>query len=97
MSDYVVAPLARNDLDEIWHYSVGEWGVTQAVRYLRDIQHAIEALVVNPELGRRCDDIRPGYRKHLVGSHILFYKLEKRRRINIVRILHQKMDVERHV
>ena len=96
MSSFIVAPLAKNDLDEIWHYSVGEWGVTQAERYLRDIENAIEALVVNPELGRRCDEIRAGFRKYLVGSHILFYKLENRQRINIVRILHQRMDVERH-
>jgi toxin ParE1/3/4 len=43
-----------------------------------------------------CDDVRPDYRKYPVGSHILFYRVTKAA-IVVVRILHQRMDVERHI
>jgi toxin ParE1/3/4 len=42
------------------------------------------------------DDLRPGYRKYLVGSHVLFYRVTNTD-VVVVRILHQRMDVERHL
>lgn len=42
-------------------------------------------------------DIRDGYRKALVGKHVLFFKTEDTGRITIMRILHQKMDVGRYL
>ena len=56
----------------------------------------IEALAADPKKGRRIDDIRPGYRKQAAGSHFIFYRLA-RPGIEIVRILHQSMDVEAHL
>ncbi len=47
-------------------------------------------------IGRACDDVRPGYRKHAVGSHVLYYRLISGEIIDVVRILHQRMDVPRH-
>jgi hypothetical protein len=32
----------------------------------------IERVVDNPIIGRACDEVRPGYRKHAVGSHMLY-------------------------
>jgi toxin ParE1/3/4 len=48
-----------------------------------------------PSLGRACDDIRPGYRRYAEGSHIIFYR-EVRSDIEIVRVLHGRMDPDRH-
>lgn len=96
MLGYVLSPLARTDLDEIWTHSVGQWSEAQAERYVRAIQSTIEVVVDNPGLGRACDDIRPGYFKILSGSHVIFYK-RTRTKIDIVRILHQRMDIGRHL
>jgi toxin ParE1/3/4 len=95
MARYTLSPLARADLDEIWNYTVNQWSVTQADRYIRQIERAIEDIVVNPGLGRPCEEIRAAYRKHPIGSHMLFYRRQKTI-IDVVRILHQSMDTERH-
>jgi toxin ParE1/3/4 len=50
----------------------------------------------DPEVGRACDDVRPGYRRYSVGSHVLFYRVSAAATV-VVRILHQRMDVERHL
>ena len=42
--------------------------------------------------GRAIDDIRPGYRKLPVASHFLFYRIADAGTIDIIRILHQRMD-----
>lgn len=52
--------------------------------------------VADPSLGRECAEVRPGYRKYPSGSHALFYRLTDDG-IDVVRILHERMDYERHI
>jgi toxin ParE1/3/4 len=61
------------------------------------LHSAIERAVANPRIGRVCDEIRPGYRKLAAGSHILYYPVRPDGVIDIVRVLHQRMDVDRHL
>jgi toxin ParE1/3/4 len=42
-----------------------------------------------------CDDIRPGYCKYQVGRHLIFYR-QVSDGLEIVRVLHDRMDVETH-
>ena len=94
---YVLSPAARADLEQIWDYTCQRWDDDQAEEYVREIQRAIERVVDNPMIGRACDELRPGYRKHAVGSHTLYYRIVSGDVINVVRILHQRMDVDRHL
>jgi toxin ParE1/3/4 len=96
MKRFVLSPLARADLGQIWDYTEQRWGLDQAETYLRRLQTVIEAVAADPNRGRRCDEIRPGYRKHPAGSHVLFYRLLPDG-IDIVRILHRRMDFDRHL
>lgn len=93
MSAYTIAPRARRDLQQAWLYSRDRWGRRRADAYIRDLTAIIERLAANPLLGQACDDIRPGYRKHPTGSHMLFYVTHDDE-IAIIRVLHQQMDAE---
>jgi toxin ParE1/3/4 len=64
---------------------------------LRELQRAINRIAANQRIGRACDEIRPGYRKLAAGSHTLFYRVAAEDVIDVVRILHQRMDVDRHL
>ena len=97
MSRYLLSPAAQADLGQIWDYTHDRWGVDQAEEYLRELQRAIERAAANPRIGRACDEIRPGYRKLAAGSHTLFYQVTAEGVIDVVRVLHQRMDVDRHV
>lgn len=97
MPGYVLTPRARRDLGEIWDYSAERWGAAQADRYVRLIATECAALASGRSVGRSAEAIRPGYLRRAVGSHLLFYRTRKRGGIEIVRILHQRMDVERHL
>jgi toxin ParE1/3/4 len=88
---YVLSPRAKIDLAEIWEYTAANWSIDQAEIYVRHIQLAIEAIADNPRLGRPCDEIRPGYRKHPAGSHVVFYRLTDAG-VDVVRVLHGRMD-----
>ena len=95
MTRYVLSPRAQADIEDIWTYTVKHWTVDQAERYLRLLQTEIEDLASDPLRGHACDEIRSGYRKGRAGSHVIFYRVEDHR-INVVRVLHQRMDFERH-
>jgi toxin ParE1/3/4 len=86
---------AKVDISGIWQYTADHWGMEQAGLYLELVDAAIDAIDGDPKLGRPCNDIRRGYRKYLVGSHVVFYRM-KDREVFVVRVLHQRMDPERH-
>lgn len=96
-SGYALSPAARADLEQIWDYACAKWDEDQAERYVRDIQGAIELVSGNPMMGRACDEVRAGYRRHSVRSHGLYYRQESSAAITIVRILHKHMDVDQHL
>lgn len=96
MKGHALSPRARADLEDIWAYGEGRWGFAQAEAYLRQLQRSIDTLAADPRRGRPCDDIRPGYAKFSVGSHVLFFR-SSGDQIDIVRILHQRMDFDRHL
>lgn len=96
MARYTLSPAAQADLDVIWDYSFRHWGVTQAETYIRDIQRACEALARGTLVSRSVEDIRAGYRKAAVGSHVMYFQVQDDV-VEIIRILHQSMDVNRHL
>lgn len=96
-SRYLLSPAAQADFEQIWDYTHERWGVDQAEAYLRELHHAIDRATANRRIGRACDEIRPGYRKLAAGSHTVFYRLTAEGVVDVVRILHQGMDVDRHL
>ena len=97
MSGFVLSPAARADIEAIWRYTAGRWGTEQAECYLRLVQTACEALAQGRRIGRSAEDVRPGYQRAEVGSHILFFRSTEAGVIDIIRILHQRMDIDRHL
>jgi len=97
MTGYRLSPAAQADLSEIWDYSARNWGTEQADHYILGIRDACAALAEGRKRGRAIDDVRPGYRKLAVQSHFLFYRITDAGMIDVVRILHQRMDVVSHL
>ena len=93
---YVLSPRAQADVNEIWDYTEHRWGVDQAEAYIRLLHRDIETIAGNPAQGRPCPEIRAGYHRYPSGSHVLFYHLTGDT-LEIVRILHKRMDFERHM
>ncbi len=92
MLELVVRPRARRDLKGIWKYTLKQWGPAQADKYLEDIDREIRGLPEFPDMGIPYEHIRAGYRALHVKHHLVFY-LRKRHTLEIVRLLHEAMDV----
>jgi toxin ParE1/3/4 len=96
MREIVKRPRARQDLKDIWRYSFASWGETQADKYLAELGAGIARLRDRPELGKPRDDLRPGYRALRINEHTVHYVLTPSV-IRIVRVLHSRMDPDRHL
>ncbi len=92
MKSYRLRPRALRDLDEIWDFTAANRSPAQAETYLRQIQQALQILAADPGIGVSCEEIRAGYRKFPAGSHVIFYRRADGG-VEIIRILHQRMDV----
>ncbi len=95
MSRVILSPKAKSDLSDILDYTLAEWGVDQAEKYVRELWAVMQAHACDSSTSTDISDVRKGYRKIGSGSHIIFFKLTVDG-IDVVRILHQRMDFERH-
>ena len=96
MTSIRLTPAAQRDLSSIWDFTEERWDRRQAETYLDEIRAALERIADDPARGRACDDIRAGYRRYAIGSHLVFY-VERPDGVDVIRVLHQRMDPVRHL
>jgi len=94
---FIISEKANEDIEKIWLYTYENWSLEQADRYYNLILDEIEFIAENFESGKLVDYIKKGYRATLVKSHIIFYKKSRRNIVEIIRVLHQKMDIENRI
>ncbi len=91
-----LSPKARQDFVDILRYTGETWGQNQFLVYRDKINDTLEAIGQTPELGHCRDDLPSTHLAYLVGSHIIVYRVNVDS-IGIVRILHQRMSLAKHV
>lgn len=95
MVSYRLRALARNDLETIWDYTLEQWGIEQAERYLAELFSCFDDLARNPKIGKSRDDVMPGSRSFPQGRHVVFYEIDHTG-LEILCIVHQTADVQTH-
>jgi toxin ParE1/3/4 len=93
MTRFVLSPAAIKDIDAIWDYTADTWNERQAHAYVSKIRDACHSLADGRSHGRSIDSVRSGYRKLPVGSHFLVYRRIDGNVIDVVRVLHNRMDL----
>lgn len=96
MKSFTLTNKAKSDLRKIAIHTEKRWGKEQRNIYIKQFDDVFHMLVSTPMTGKACDFIKKGYRKFPQGSHIIFYQIKSENLIEIVRILHKKMDYELH-
>lgn len=96
MAEYRLSPAAQGDLDGIFDYTVREWGLAQAVRYMQELDATCAAMAEAPLQGQDCSHIRPGYRRRAAAHHFIYY-VRMDYGIAVIRILHERMLASLHL
>ena len=97
MAKFHLSNKAVDDLDSIWLYTMETWSEDQADSYYRELVMACQDIANHPAyLDKDFKEIMPGLFGHHCNKHLIFYVLVEDG-VEIVRILHEKMDFGRHI
>lgn len=94
MGRFTLTNKAKADLKSVATYTQRKWGKSQRGIYLKQFDDAFHLLADSPDVGTKCDFIKSGYRKFPNISHVIFYRTVNDSQIEIIRILHKRMDVD---
>ncbi len=94
MAKYLLTNKAVEDLADIWNYTVNEWSERQADDYYTMLIASCQKIADHPErFGKRYDEIMAGLRGFKANRHIIFYRTVSTDKVEIIRILHSRMDI----
>ncbi len=94
MANYKLTYKAVQDLESIWEYTVDKWSENQADKYYQMLLGAFNHLAGNPASGKHYKEISNSLMGFRAGHHIIFYSNNQTGEIEIIRILHEQMDLK---
>ncbi len=97
MAEYIISAKALDDLNNIWINTAENWSIEQANRYYNLIIDEIEFVAENFETTKDFGTIRKDYRYSKVKSHLILCKLIENTEMEVVRILHERMDIKNRI
>lgn len=97
MAQYFLTRKAINYLAEIWDNTCNTWSEVQAEKYYELLLDQFKNLSENPDLGKEYTHISNNLFAYIFKMHLIFYRKIDPDKIEITRILHQRMDVKSHL
>ncbi len=98
MADLLFSNKAVEDLANIWDHTVKTWSEAQADKYYTQLVDTCREIAGSTRpLGREYSEIMSGLFGCRTGKHIVFYRSVSEDAVEIVRILHERMDLERRM
>lgn len=91
---YRLSKQAIKDLNDIWFYTKERWSKEQADNYYNLIVSEIKFVADNFMTGKSAEQTRHNYRFTKVKSHLIFYRKTEEDLVEVVRILHQRMNIK---
>lgn len=97
MANYKLTNKAVSDLKLIWNYTFDNWSEKQADKYYNMLIDNCNEISRNPSLGKSYPEIFKDILGLRVGKHIIFYLEDRNNEIEIIRILHEQMDLKNRI
>ncbi|WP_343592701.1 type II toxin-antitoxin system RelE/ParE family toxin [Flavobacterium sp.] len=94
MAKYYLTNKAVEDLADIWNYTFEEWSEKQADKYYLLLLDSCQEVAENPNLGKKYDNVTEKLLGYKSNEHILFYRIISKQEIEIIRVLHWRMDLK---
>jgi toxin ParE1/3/4 len=94
MPKYLISEKALEDLEDIWNYTFNQWSREQANLYLNLFFSEFENIAKNPNRNKIYSNLTRQFRASVLKSHLIFYLIEEKKSIEIIRILHKSMDLD---
>jgi toxin ParE1/3/4 len=86
--------VALADLADIWSHYATVAGRLTADKTVRDVGDASRLIATRPFAGRSRNDVRAGLRSIAAGPAVVFYRVGRDERPEVLRVLDRRRDVE---
>lgn len=90
---YTFTNQALDDLDLIWQHTFEKWSLDQADRYIQLLFKTFDWITINYNSCKNCKEIHSGLKRWKTGRHFIFFEILSSDQIEIVRVLHEQMDI----
>ncbi|MFK7799413.1 MAG: type II toxin-antitoxin system RelE/ParE family toxin [Aureispira sp.] len=97
MAKYRLTQKAVEDLNGIWEYTFDNWSEVQADKYYNLLIDSFQNIANNPNLGKHYDKISFELFGLKINRHIVFYRISIGQAVEIIRILHERMDLKNRI
>jgi len=97
MAKVILRQKAIDDLTDIWEYTFQKWSKSQADKYYESIKFACKEIGESPKIGKIYPDINKNLTGLKSGKHIIFYHLISEDEVEVIRILHERMDLKNRI
>jgi len=97
MARYELTNKAVKDLNNIWIYTFQTWSEKQADSYYSFLLNSCQDIANNPGLGKNYKGITNDLFGLKTKKHIIFYRKRTDQPIEILRILHERMDLKKRL
>ncbi len=97
MAKYILTNKAVKDLSDIWNYTFDSWSEAQADIYYKMLIEVCIKIAENPDIGKHYEGIFKSVFGFKAGRHIIFFKKINTNKIEVIRILHEKMDLKSRI
>jgi len=94
MAKFRLTKKALEDLSDIWNYTYDEWSEKQADKYYNLLLVSCQEVADHPNLGKQYEIIKQGVLGLKTNYHIIFFRSISKSEIEVLRILHERMDLK---
>lgn len=94
MAKVIFRQEAIDDLNAIWDYTFKKWSENQADKYYEALKFTCKEIGENPAIGKEYTTISKNLLGFKSGKHIIFYHLISEDELEVIRILHERMDLK---
>ncbi len=93
---YIISEPAKLDINDIYEFSIIEFGLDQTITYLMQMEEVFKIIEKHHYIGTSRNHISNDLFSFPFKSHIIFYRIAPLTEIIILRILHGSRDVPKH-
>ncbi len=97
MTKYHLTNKATSDLLDIWDYTAETWFKGQAEKYYNQLIGTCKQITENPEIEKEYFEVKKKLLGLKTGRHIIFYETLNKNEVKVIRILHERMDLENRI
>ncbi|NGF55077.1 type II toxin-antitoxin system RelE/ParE family toxin [Parapedobacter sp. SGR-10] len=97
MAKFFLTHKAVEDLSKIWDYTYEVWSENQADKYYKLLMESCRTIAEDPNKGKSYATIAIDILGFHVGKHIVFYRVLTSTEIEVIRILHERMDLRSRI